>query len=460
MYNISRGITNTVFGYNALFNITTGSSNTAIGNQSLRDNDFGFSNTAVGSSSLLSNTSGTGNTTIGNQTLLFNKTGSNNIAIGLGASIYTNVGIGATNSNTSIFIGVDTKPQLDNQSNQIVIGYGATGNGSNSVTLGNNSIIRTYLKGKVVIADGSQGSGKVLHSDINGLSTWIAPTLAEGADVIVGGMVAGDLLTWDSLGVWTNYSIGYVITNYLGYTPANDATFIWNKFMINETSWFLPGNGNTTYDTLRVRSAGLVQLANSIAQGGIFPDAIQYTSAATVGAVAAVYGSSIDVNPSLLYDFLYQRRFRITINIGVQRFFCGISMRNPTGTPPTNVDPLTLINSIGVAKIDTSPNLFFCYNDGAGSATLVDLGSSYLAFTTSYNYTLTIQKPRADPQIYMSLLRTEIATGATISTSAILISTDYNNNVHYPVIWITNNTTATGARFLDFGCIVQKSARY
>ena len=60
----------------------------------------------------------------------------------------------------------------------------------------------------------------------------------------------------------------------------------------------------------------------------------------------------------------------------------------------------------------------------------------------------------------MSLLRTEIATGATISTSAILISTDYNNNVHYPVIWITNNTTATGARFLDFGCIVQKSARY
>jgi hypothetical protein len=60
----------------------------------------------------------------------------------------------------------------------------------------------------------------------------------------------------------------------------------------------------------------------------------------------------------------------------------------------------------------------------------------------------------------MSLLRTEIATGATISTSAILIAGDYNNNVHFPVIWITNNTTSTGARFIDFGCIVQKSALY
>jgi hypothetical protein len=41
-------------------------------------------------------------------------------------------------------------PIESNQNNQIVIGYGATGNGSNTVTLGNDSIVSTYLKGGVL----------------------------------------------------------------------------------------------------------------------------------------------------------------------------------------------------------------------------------------------------------------------------------------------------------------------
>ena len=40
-------------------------------------------------------------------------------------------------------------PIESNQNNQIVIGYGATGNGSNTVTLGNDSIVSTYLKGDI-----------------------------------------------------------------------------------------------------------------------------------------------------------------------------------------------------------------------------------------------------------------------------------------------------------------------
>lgn len=61
-------------------------------------------------------------------------------------------------------LGWRTSPLADNETNQIVIGYDATGNGSNTVTLGNDSITTTYLKGDVTItgkdntADGNYAS--------------------------------------------------------------------------------------------------------------------------------------------------------------------------------------------------------------------------------------------------------------------------------------------------------------
>ena len=62
-----------------------------------------------------------------------------------------------------------------------MIGYGATGNGSNTVTLGADTITRTYLKGKVVIADGTQANGYVLISDADGVSSWTSsvPVLTD-----------------------------------------------------------------------------------------------------------------------------------------------------------------------------------------------------------------------------------------------------------------------------------------
>ena len=39
-----------------------------------------------------------------------------------------------------MLIGAETKPAADNETNQIIIGYGAKGNGSNTVQLGNTNI--------------------------------------------------------------------------------------------------------------------------------------------------------------------------------------------------------------------------------------------------------------------------------------------------------------------------------
>jgi hypothetical protein len=164
---------NIAIGYDALsYNIAN--ANTAIGYVSLASNTTGGNNTAIGYASLASNTTGANNTAIGHQAIQF-IIGANNTALGYYAgTLVSGTTSGTTNSNNSLFIGYDTRPQADGQTNQIVIGYGATGNGSNSVTLGNNDITRTYLKGSVVIADGTQGNGYILTSDTNGVASWTA----------------------------------------------------------------------------------------------------------------------------------------------------------------------------------------------------------------------------------------------------------------------------------------------
>jgi hypothetical protein len=97
-------------------------------------------NTAVGTQALLSITTGYPNTALGSEALRNITTGANNIAIGSTAG-KLDVATGGANatSSSSIYIGNDTKPQTNGNTNEIVIGHAASGNGSNSVTIGTSS---------------------------------------------------------------------------------------------------------------------------------------------------------------------------------------------------------------------------------------------------------------------------------------------------------------------------------
>jgi hypothetical protein len=151
--NVGRGGgsvgTNTRLGFGSLGSNTSGAENTSVGYLSLQNNTVGGSNTVLGYGSMAANTSGSQNIAIGNTTLVSNTTGNTNIAIGGQAGRYTSPAAANTNSSNSIFIGYDTRALADSQANQIVIGHNAIGNGSNTVTLGNDSITNTYLKGMV-----------------------------------------------------------------------------------------------------------------------------------------------------------------------------------------------------------------------------------------------------------------------------------------------------------------------
>lgn len=133
--SITTGGNNTFFGFNTGFAITTETGNTFIGTRAGQSTTTS-SNTFIGSSSGINNTTGARSVLVGIDSGRFASDGTTLITI----------------INDSVLIGSSSKPESNNQTNQIVIGHNAIGTGSNSVTLGNTSITRTNLRGQIVIS--------------------------------------------------------------------------------------------------------------------------------------------------------------------------------------------------------------------------------------------------------------------------------------------------------------------
>jgi hypothetical protein len=178
------GTNNTVNGVAALQNNTTGASNTANGAQALLNNTTGTQNTANGQSALFSNTTGGGNTANGVSALQNNTTGASNIALGVNAGRFITGGSTAnTITNNSVFLGFDTRAGANNQTNQIVIGFQATGLGSNTAVIGNSSTTLFRPFGNVAI--GADTAGARLDVRAQGaLSTDLAFRVRNSADTL------------------------------------------------------------------------------------------------------------------------------------------------------------------------------------------------------------------------------------------------------------------------------------
>jgi hypothetical protein len=134
---------NLSFGDLALNSVTTGYGLIAYGNSALRATDIGVQSVAVGNNTLTNSTSGSYNVAIGASSMAGHLSGDNNTAIGAtSGNLYTL-------NNNSVFLGNGANAQANSQTNQIVIGNNAVGAGSNTATLGNDSITSTILKGLV-----------------------------------------------------------------------------------------------------------------------------------------------------------------------------------------------------------------------------------------------------------------------------------------------------------------------
>ncbi len=215
------GSGNTAVGRNALRDNTTGAGNVAIGEDAMGETTTAAYNTVVGSlaygnaaatgiynvimgraamqnattanytvciggaGTMDNTTTGTHNTVIGAAAFTANETGSYNIVLGNGAALGADSGGLITAPSHSMYLGVSARSAVQNATNEIVIGYNASGKGTNTVVLGNNDIEKTYLKG-VVVLEGYAFSS-LPASPVVGMRTYII----DGGTPTYGGNASG-----------------------------------------------------------------------------------------------------------------------------------------------------------------------------------------------------------------------------------------------------------------------------
>lgn len=194
------GTLNVWIGGAALYYNTAGNNNVAIGEEVLAYDDWGDGNVGIGGGSLsqtswdynvslgylsgLFNTTGGYNVINGMSALYNNSTGSYNIAIGMNAGRYiANKSTGATIVNNSILIWYRTSPLANNGTNEVVIGYDADGNWSNTVTIGWTGTTGNYFKG-ILDTEGNTLRVRTSRTPASATATGNAGDICWDADYI------------------------------------------------------------------------------------------------------------------------------------------------------------------------------------------------------------------------------------------------------------------------------------
>jgi uncharacterized delta-60 repeat protein len=176
------GTTNVFIGKQAGNFNTTANSNTFIGDSTGFYNRIGANNTFVGERAGFENISGSSNTFIGKNSGLQITSGSNNSFLGKDAGLF--IADGSTYlsfASASVFLGTETKANANNETNQIVIGHGAIGNGSNTTTIGNTSTTSTHLKGTLNVT-------RQILSEVSSSLNFANDTAAAAGGVPLGGL--------------------------------------------------------------------------------------------------------------------------------------------------------------------------------------------------------------------------------------------------------------------------------
>lgn len=236
----------------------------------------------------------------------------------------------------------------------------------------------------------------------------------------------------------------------------NSSTLIFDSIqkaiMRDNYFWFVPaaitlGAGGYNFGTSeRISGSTFTYLNNGTLVRGM----LSFNTTATAGILAFSRRNDALILTSL--EVVFTRKIQFNSNVSGQRFFCGISKGNQFAAP-TNVEPSTLTDIVGVCQLSTSTNMHVVHNDASGTATTIDLGSSYPCNDSQYNYYITIEQTTTS--YIVTVERVTIATGVSISTTNTLTTNipNYATGVIQLLTWISNNATAAIASYLDGGVI-------
>jgi hypothetical protein len=235
----------------------------------------------------------------------------------------------------------------------------------------------------------------------------------------------------------------------------NTATLIFDSIqkaiMRDNYFWFVPNSISTGVAAGFGYSERLVGNTFTLSNNGtLLRGLIPFSSTATAGTIAFMRKNDGMILTGL--EVVFTRKIQFNSNVSGQRFFCGISKGNQFSAP-TNVEPSTLTDIVGVCQLSSSTNMHVVHNDASGTATTIDLGSSYPCTDSQYNYYITIEQTTTS--YIVTVERVTVSTGASITTTNTLTTNIpvYNTGTIQLLTWISNNATAAIASYLDGGAI-------
>jgi hypothetical protein len=179
------GSYNTFIGADCAYTITSSDRNTVVGTGAMPFGT-GAQNTVVGTFGLEAVTSGAQNTAIGHRSIGSLTTGSNTVAIGESAGRIRNPS-GSVNATDGIYIGCLSRSgsATTDVSNEVVIGKGAIGAGSNTTTIGNTSCTQCIVNGSI------EPTGNIVVADTKNI------VLSTGTGTIIGTSTSQKLAFWN-----------------------------------------------------------------------------------------------------------------------------------------------------------------------------------------------------------------------------------------------------------------------
>jgi hypothetical protein len=235
----------------------------------------------------------------------------------------------------------------------------------------------------------------------------------------------------------------------------NTSTLIFDSIqkaiMRDNYFWFLPNNISTGVAAGFGYSERLMGNTFTLSNNGtLLRGLIPFSSTATAGTIAFMRRNDAMILTGL--EVVFTRKIQFNSNVSGQRFYCGISKGNQFSAP-TNVEPSTLTDIVGVCQLSSSTNMHVVHNDASGTATTIDLGSSYPCNDSQYNYFITVEQTTTS--YIVTVERVTVSTGASISTTNTLTTNipNYATGTIQLVTWISNNATAATASYLDGGAI-------
>jgi len=234
-------------------------------------------------------------------------------------------------------------------------------------------------------------------------------------------------------------------------TMAEIATQDFKELITYNKEWLLPSYAANVYtgtngtNTRIHNNLTLIRASNSFD----YPINIVFSSGTTAGTIGSQNGQALGVFNG--NSFYMKRGFYRSVVASGDRFSIGLSSAYRLGDP-TNIEPDTQTNVLGIAKLSTSNNIHIIHNDASGVTTSFDLGTDYPATdTTLYYYTLEIYGVLGT-SVTVKVTRITRSTGAEISTNQV-ITTNMPTVTISAFIWVTNNATAANSDIRDRGAI-------